>query len=511
VLILQNVAFNVGQPWRRRDVEDSRRRLLNLGLFSSVHVEIDKEDAGVARTVIVEVRERDFRETEVGAGITTEQGPLAFVNGAHRNILGLGMVAQARVRGNWPYPMYYLIADPKLRTELLENRYQEIRSLGSQIGAPSWASEGVRWAFYGEGEGVLSLGIPRLLFLPFAAGLRGELVAARANRLSFSLNRAGLALTGDVTAPPFKYLRASSSPSVGVQVTALNCNTLEDSATTPSGADSRGTTCSGDYENLSRRLDNGVLALTTFRFPITVDGRDNIFKPHAGYLASGTVDAVLGGGFLRQGSHLALTPVLSTFFRVAGGLTGYLPLTRSWTLALGIRAGIIVPPRGTVAFAQPVKIRSPTGDSSEVSELALYVPLFERFYLGGPDSIRGFTPDGVLAADEAAAGSAGIPRPLVSQGGTAFWNTRSELRFPLADPLEGAVFLDAGQLFGDYTQTEHIEWRAYNVGVGFGVRFTTPVGPLVLDFGFALQDAFRGITEDNLMRRFAFHPGLGYF
>ncbi len=138
-----------------------------------------------------------------------------------------------------------------------------------------------------------------------------------------------------------------------------------------------------------------------------------------------------------------------------------------------------------------------------------YVPLFERFYLGGSDSVRGFTPDGVIPVD-LRQDDPSKPRPLVSQGGTAFWNTRGELRFPIVGPLEGGLFVDAGQLLLDWTQFNPAFLSA---GVGGGLRINTPVGPLVLDLGFGILDGVRGLglQQGDLTRRFVIHPALGYF
>ncbi len=69
---------------------------------------------------------------------------------------------------------------------------------------------------------------------------------------------------------------------------------------------------------------------------------------------------------------------------------------------------------------------------------------------------------------------------LVSQGGEAFVLVKGELRFPLRDGIEMGAFVDAGNLWLDPGQTSFADLR-WNFGLG--LRFLTPIGPAVLDFG----------------------------
>jgi len=121
-----------------------------------------------------------------------------------------------------------------------------------------------------------------------------------------------------------------------------------------------------------------------------------------------------------------------------------------------------------------------------------HVPLSERFFSGGPDSLRGFPVDG-----------AGPQRPVqvcsdpsnpstctlisVPVGGDMLFIVNTEGRFPLPlfiHNLGGVIFYDGGnvynninlpQLASDYTNT-----------VGGGLRYKTPVGPIRFDVGYRL-------------------------
>ncbi|MBN2489593.1 MAG: outer membrane protein assembly factor BamA [Planctomycetes bacterium] len=107
-----------------------------------------------------------------------------------------------------------------------------------------------------------------------------------------------------------------------------------------------------------------------------------------------------------------------------------------------------------------------------------FVPLVERFFIGGSETLRGFDFQGVGPRD----------RNGDVTGGQAMWATSLEYRFPLVAPmLRGLVFWDAGALaerLGDdaLDQVRH--------SVGFGFRITIPFlgpRPLALDFGFPLK------------------------
>ena len=126
------------------------------------------------------------------------------------------------------------------------------------------------------------------------------------------------------------------------------------------------------------------------------------------------------------------------------------------------------------------------------------VPLPERFFGGGADSLRAF------AFNEA--GPRDVGAPLVpggpsSQptgfplGGNALFFNNVELRFPfIGANIQGVLFHDMGNVFSTLS---HISLRFhqnslqdfnYTVhAVGFGVRYRTPLGPIRLDLAYALN------------------------
>lgn len=140
-----------------------------------------------------------------------------------------------------------------------------------------------------------------------------------------------------------------------------------------------------------------------------------------------------------------------------------------------------------------------------------FIPTEERFYGGGPTSVRGFRQNElgpVVHVDEVTflLDSAGqvvdiLPRDssdiLVSPtGGNAVFIANAELRFPLSRSgrLAGVVFVDLGRVV-DRAGPE--EDPGFRVTPGAGVRIFTPLGPLRLDVAYNL----RGPEQGPLFRR----------
>ena len=119
------------------------------------------------------------------------------------------------------------------------------------------------------------------------------------------------------------------------------------------------------------------------------------------------------------------------------------------------------------------------------------IPIFDRLFIGGSRSVRGFDNRDVGPKD-----SDGEPI-----GGATMAYGNLELTYPIIDRVRGAVFVDAGLNNED---TFDYDPSGVQVGVGFGFRLNLPIGPLRIDFGFpVVADRFNG----QLMK---FHFDAGY-
>jgi len=106
------------------------------------------------------------------------------------------------------------------------------------------------------------------------------------------------------------------------------------------------------------------------------------------------------------------------------------------------------------------------------------VPIFERFFLGGPYSIRGFRSRSLSPAD---------PNTGELIGGNKELVLNAELLVPLFAEagFKGVVFFDAGNTW------RQGEWpwggAALRYAAGFGIRWYSPMGPLRLEWGWNLS------------------------
>ena len=113
-------------------------------------------------------------------------------------------------------------------------------------------------------------------------------------------------------------------------------------------------------------------------------------------------------------------------------------------------------------------------------------PLFERFYLGGPNTIRGFKFRRVSPVDDAG----------VRIGGDTELLGNLEYIVPLPFNIRLAAFFDTGNVYGFGVKFDPTDLR---YAAGGGVRWLSPFGPIRLDYGV------------NLDRRSGEDPGAFHF
>lgn len=123
------------------------------------------------------------------------------------------------------------------------------------------------------------------------------------------------------------------------------------------------------------------------------------------------------------------------------------------------------------------------------------VPIFERFFAGGPNSLRGFRFRTVSPQV--------TDKPV---GGNFLALTGVEVSFPLAlDILRGVVFVDGGGAVEDFDDFD--DDHNFRVAAGFGFRLRVPVfpAPVALDFAWPLIK-----HRDDDTQVFSFSVGFGF-
>ncbi|UPT74063.1 MAG: outer membrane protein assembly factor BamA [Elusimicrobiota bacterium] len=109
-----------------------------------------------------------------------------------------------------------------------------------------------------------------------------------------------------------------------------------------------------------------------------------------------------------------------------------------------------------------------------------FVPVQDRFFIGGQDSLRGYQPTG----------EAGF-----RQGGKLYSVANVEFGFPLARERKKTIvkFVVFGDIGGSWDRAKDFSARVgsgerdLKSDVGFGLRFVTPAFPIRLDYGYGLN------------------------
>jgi len=122
-----------------------------------------------------------------------------------------------------------------------------------------------------------------------------------------------------------------------------------------------------------------------------------------------------------------------------------------------------------------------------------FVPVFDRWFVGGSRSVRGFDNREVGPRD-----SKGEPT-----GGRTYGYGNLELTFPIIERVRFAIFTDAGFVNSRYFNYGNI-MQDYQAGAGIGLRLNLPIGPIRFDFGVPVK-----ATKENESSG-KFHFDVGY-
>jgi outer membrane protein insertion porin family len=210
-------------------------------------------------------------------------------------------------------------------------------------------------------------------------------------------------------------------------------------------------------------LINGGTANTT-SFPLTVawqrDSRDSAIVPTTGRYQRANLELDLFGSL--------------KFYRAIYQHQYFKPFLRNMTLALN----------GEVDYGHGFGGKP--------------YPIFKNFYAGGIGSVRGFESSSLGPRD---------PVNLDPIGGSARVIGNAELQFPFPGAgndrtLRWFTFFDAGNVFDEGTKIKIAELR-YSAGVG--LSWISPVGPLKLSYGKALN-----AKPEDKKQNFQFQLGTGF-
>ena len=468
--IRRELALEEGQPLGLADIAESRRRLNALGLFRRIDLREFSHGVGDQRDVVVVVEEapattlgygggfelsqRLRRESGAGGGQAVERiefAPRGFFEIGRRNLWGrnrsINLFTRVSVRRkNDP-------TNPTITTEGNTLGFNEYRVLATYREPRTF---GLSWDI-------------------FVTGFVEEAI-----RTGFDLYSRGVNAQ----------IRRQLTPTVNVSVSyGIGQNDTSNKQLAPE-----------DEPIVDRLFEE--LRLSSFSGSLLRDTRDDVFEPSDGSLLS--VDGQLAARTI--GSEVGFVKTFTQAF-----IYREVPRTGGMIFAGGARFGFAAGFERIVS--REVTPLPPLGlGPIEGSSMTLQVPLpdrtlpiSQRFFAGGDTTVRGFALDR-LGVPSGVSGAT-IDADGFPQGGNAMIVLNGEFRVPLTRDLGLVGFLDAGNV---YDLVSNVSLGRIHAGVGFGVRYRSPVGPIRVDLGFKLDRQEFGSGENRQEeRRTALHISIG--
>jgi len=247
----------------------------------------------------------------------------------------------------------------------------------------------------------------------------------------------------------------------------------------------KGQVCKDAENALIPGLDRSLLNIKISSISPTFfwDKRDDAIDPHHGFFTSASTEYAFR-------AFSADANFLKEFVQGAW----YLGLTPRTTFVLSGRSGLIQTFGGTE------------------------VPLSERFTAGGDTSNRAFPLDllGTTCLDphepadcKQTLALVGTKKDTVAPiGGNGLLLLNAEYRFPIFASVAGAVFTDVGNVYH-----QAIDFGDLRYGVGTGIRYLSPVGPIRFDVGYNLNRRILRFDADGKAvreRPLSYFLTLGY-
>ncbi len=456
-VIRRELDIGEGDPFNKVLVDRAERRLNNLGYFKKVRMSTEPGSAADRVVLNIDVEDQPTGAFSIAGGYSTSDGAIGEVSISESNFLGRGQFVR-------------LAGQIGQRSNGVDFSFTEPYFLGYRLAAGfdlfTKFSDQTQYARYENRTtgGQLRIGFP----LTEESGIT----------LRYSLFEQNLKI-------PDTYKRPYNDCSIPLPgYTALD----------PATGTALYPNCAYDGEaSIAVKQSQGTTLTSLAGLTLAYNSVDNLKNPHSGLYAEAKPDfAGLGGD--------------SKYFRITGEARYYKELYEDIVGVIKLQGGHI----------------DPTGknqNNNGLSTLGGDLRLVDHFFLG-PTLVRGFAPSGIGPRD--------ISTPDSNQnalGGTTYFGATAEAQFPLPFiprdlGLKGAVFADAGTLFGYkgprafdvngngsfdglscfgvpksntalvFVQPECVQARDRAVirsSIGASLLWNSPLGPIRFDYAYAIS------------------------
>jgi outer membrane protein insertion porin family len=208
------------------------------------------------------------------------------------------------------------------------------------------------------------------------------------------------------------------------------------------------------------RSQDGSKLRSSMQSSLIFDSRDSVFLTMRGNRTELTGELV-GGPF---GGDVSV-------YKLNAKTTQYFPFFNGHVLQI-LAAGGVVEAFGQTRGSGPVVDEDPSPFLHLVK--VNDVPIFDRYFLGGANTLRGFSFRKIGPKDVRG-------EPV---GGNTFVNATAEYTIPIVERVRLAAFFDIGEVGRDSYAFSLSDLKS---DAGLGVRLNLPIGPLRLDYGYPLM------------------------
>lgn len=451
-----------GDAFNKVLMDRAERRLNNLGYFKKVRVSTEPGPGPDRVIVVVDVEDQPTGSFSVSGGYSTADGIIGEVSVTESNFLGLGQYV--RVAGQYGQ-----------RARGVDFSFTEPYFLGYRMAAGfdlfGKFVDNTRYARYDSRTigGQVRLGLP--ISEEFGVTLRYSLYQTKLtvpNSLKQPFNDCSVPLPGYTAINPANFSNPDGTPLIDPATGLPVPNPAAGLPFYPN--------CAYDGEaSLAVKQAQGSTLTSLGGLTLAYSTLDNVKNPNDGFYVEVKPEAAgLGGD--------------SRFARVLGDARYYKQLYEDVIGIARLQGGHISPLSGDLRIT-------------------------DHFNLG-PSLVRGFAPSGIGPRDVSLLDSRSN-----SLGGTTYWGASLEVQFPIWGlprdlGLKGAVFADAGSLFGyrgsrifDLNSNFRIEGpgcpvntfsvqpecvsvrdnKTIRSSVGASILWQSPLGPLRFDYAWALS------------------------